>query len=625
MSSDAPAFAKPAGERDAQTKTLDTSFQRLLVGAAGVLLLAMGAIAIYLVYHAYAWSQANLEITFPIAGSFKNALDGKPGFLDEAGLLIGLSMALLYGVLYWITRPRRQTGVDGEAVSSNFTLGITAMAALAVGTVLAYFQVAWASEVATGVMAIFMLLQGLELVVNAFRSYSAIEELDQDVIDLQSTPLGPMLSSIWLAGLRMLFAQSVGLSGKTERGVIARMMPRALVAIAVIAVVVSCFRVVPPGQVAVLERLGAAPTTPVPGQPNMQMLSKDAILQPGLHIGFPWPIDKLVMIPALQLQTTTVGTELHASKEWKGIDFDFWTVRADSQDTPIEDLFVTGDKAPQVLETFVEVQWRVDRPDLFYSLLSHSDFVETNVSTHETKLVPIYEAIIKQCTSFAVTRTFAIHSLEQVMVTDRRETEEHCKDILQKKLDSLGQALGLEGSGIAIDFLTIKDLHPPYWRPDRADPNEQPLGGMLVPTENGFEIREIQGSRTKRGPASAFENVISMSEFKDAIIALAQGERTSRLLDAQGFAAGEKSNAEAYGFDRIARAHGEADRLVKITENMDPKEQTYQLHLMEQRLFYATLSDLLNPVNKIITDPDVKDVQIWQATDKGVVPMVPQR
>ena len=72
--------------------------------------------------------------------------------------------------------------------------------------------------------------KGLELLVNAMRSYSGIEELDQDAVDLQALPLVPMLSSVWLNGLKMLFAQSFGLAQGDggERGVISRMMPRAI-------------------------------------------------------------------------------------------------------------------------------------------------------------------------------------------------------------------------------------------------------------------------------------------------------------------------------------------------------------------------------------------------------------
>jgi len=130
-----------------------------------------------------------------------------------------------------------------------------------VATVLGYFKVSFASEVAAGVIAALMVLQGLELLVNCLRTYSNVEEFDQEAVDLQALPLVPMLGSAWLGGLKMLFAQSVGLSGKEQReaGVFARMMPRALLAMVLIAIAVSCIRVVQPGEVAILERLGSVP------------------------------------------------------------------------------------------------------------------------------------------------------------------------------------------------------------------------------------------------------------------------------------------------------------------------------------------------------------------------------
>ncbi len=79
---------------------------------------------------------------------------------------------------------------------------------------MAYLKVAYAGEVAAGIMAALLVLQGLELLVNAMRSYSGIEELDQDAVDLQALPLVPMLSSVWLNGLKILFAQSFGLAGQ---------------------------------------------------------------------------------------------------------------------------------------------------------------------------------------------------------------------------------------------------------------------------------------------------------------------------------------------------------------------------------------------------------------------------
>jgi len=347
-----------------------------------------------------------------------------------------------------------------------------------------------------------------------------------------------------------------------------------------------------------------------------------------------------VFVPTERLQMTSVGTELHASKAWKGIDFQFWKWRNETEaDKGVEDLFVTGDPgAPQILETFVQVQWRVTDPVTFYSTLSHSEFYEK--AGDSTRALPIYEAIVQQCTSFAVTRVFAIHSLDQVLIGNRREVEEHCREILQQKLDALGKSQGYANCGITVEYLTIKDLHPPYGGPDMPnDPNQRnPIGGMIVTTAGGIHIEPYPNgaSRMARGPASAFEFVISMREFHDQLIAMANGQVTAELNMARGDAESEKNKAEAYRLEKIARAHGDADRLRRMMGDqsdlppeqrkvVSKEDQGRIVSLMKQRLLYDTIRDTFDPVMKIVVDQDAKRVHIYQNSDKGPVPLPPPR
>ena len=293
-----------SGASETELKTLDTGFQRLVTMIAAVVLVVLaGIISWFVIYGNVAWARANPDKAFPIAGAFD-----KPIVVNELGLVIGLAAAGIYVILYFMTRVKRETAGYGEAVNSNFAMGVGGMAALGVATVLAYLNVAYASEVAAGIMAALLLLQGVELLVNSMRSYSGIEEFDQEAVDLQAVPLVPMLSSVWLNALKGLGAQSLGLSGggrgRGEQSVLGRMMPRALGALVVIGIVVSCLRVVRPGEVAVLERLGAK---------EMSADGKQiALLQPGLHLLMPWPIDQLLRIPTQELQEADVGAELHA-------------------------------------------------------------------------------------------------------------------------------------------------------------------------------------------------------------------------------------------------------------------------------------------------------------------------
>ena len=543
-----------SGEREATPAgVLDTGFQRLVVGTAGGILVILAVLAGWLVYGAYAWARANPDKTMPIVGSYSEApetIKGAAAGLNNMGVLVGLASVAIYVVFYVLTRrgKSRKSDEGMEALRGIFTLGILGMGALAVGTGLAYFQVSFASEVAAGVIAAVMGLQGLELLFNSMRSYSGIEELDEEAVDLQRLPLVPMMGSVWLSGLKMLFAQSVGISSKDmrERGVIARMMPRVLAAVVVVAILVSCLRVVQPGEVAVLERLGWAPTN------GDGSLKPEAILHPGLHLGLPWPLVSLRYRPTQQLQETDVGTELHAPKEWKNVDFEFWTVRdAPEGASEQDDLFLTGDRsgsvdgpksAPQILETYVQVLWKVKDPALFYIALSHSDFFQKE--GEQTTALPIYAAIVQQCASYAVTQNFAIHTLDQIMVDDRQEVENHCRAILQDKLDNLK-------CGIEVEYLTIKDLHPPLWKLPQyapADPSVPRIGGNVRFVDGKTVIEDDPQHRAKwaRGPASALEFVTSVRECKPQVIDLGNAENVRVVNRAQGFAAQQESDADQY-------------------------------------------------------------------------------
>ena len=625
---DAPAAATtPSGLEPAEVKTLDSGFQRVLVAIVGVLLSGFAALSAWLVYRVYAWAAANPDQTVPIVGTFK-----EPGrWLNELGVVIGLSAALIYGILYWIT-PEGDPGGYGEATSTNFTLGITAMAAAryrdgaglpAGGVCLGagsrchrVFPVPARPGIDRQLPAELFQHRG----ARSGSHRSAGHPADADAyVGLALRPAAALCPERGYLDARAAGSWSDGTPDATgDRSDDPHRHRRILF----------------PRRAA--RASGGARALGWAAMDEKGQLLSEAILRPGLHLALPWPIDELVYIPTQELQLTNVGTELHTPKEWKGVDFQFWTLRENTEaDADVEDLFFTGDRstsgdneaAPQILETYVQVRGGSPIRRLFYSTISHSEFFQK--SADNTTTMPIYEAIVQQCTSFAVTRAFAIHTLNQIMIGDRREVEEHCRDILQQKLDLLGHEIGLPGSGIHVEYLTIKDLHPPYWRPDRYDPSEPRIGGKIVFTDNGIDIQEDPNrpSRMKRGPASAFEFANSMREFQQQLLSEADAYVTVQMNDAQGFAESEKRRAEADKLDRVARAHGDADRLVKMTEGIDPKEQKYQLELMEQQLLYRTLKDLVDSpnrtfdqVNKIIVDPSVKDVDLYQSTDKGLVP-----
>ncbi|MGN6370199.1 MAG: SPFH domain-containing protein [Phycisphaerae bacterium] len=575
-------------------KTIDTGFQRLLVIITSVVLVGLGCvIGWFLLKATFDWAGMNPDKPFPIAGTFD-----KPVAITELGLVIGLGAAVIYSILYWVTRITRSTVGYGEAVNSNFTIGITGMIAVGVATVLGYLRVAYASEVAGGIVAFLMLLQGLELFVNGLRSYSAIDELDQEAIDLQALPLVPMLSSFWLNGLKMLFAQSVGLaSGTGERGVISRMMPRAIVAMIVVGVIADCFRVVQPGEVAVLERLGQVDIVRQAG--GQITVGKASLLEPGLHVTFPWPIDNLVRIPTATLQEAHVGVEMHDLPGMNKVPFQFWTAGPEPKtEQQVQTQFITGDPgSPQMLDAYVAIYWRVADPAKFYSHISHSDFFEK--SGEGTQALPVYDELVRRCAYFAVTRAMATHTLDHIMVgKERQEVEQHCHRILQDKLDALD-------CGIFIEDLTIKDLHPP----------------------RGHDVVDASSPSGRRlGPASQFEDVVTQREIKEAVIDNAQKQQLTDTTLAQGDAASAISDAQVYQSDRVGTAESEAAQVTNMLGGMDkvtPEKRELLEKLAKLQTKYRSLQDVLSPVNKVVVDPKVKDVQLYQTTNNPFVPRPP--
>ena len=145
-------------------------------------------------------------------------------------------------------------------------------------------------------------------------------------------------------------------------------------------------------------------------------------------------------------------------------------------------------------------------------------------------------------------------------------------------------------------------------------PNKKPL--LITLDEKGLWAVEDDPQRTarkSRGPASAFELVVSMREFKEELINVAQAQAIAVTNQAHGDALSEIANAETYRSEKVAKAHGEADRLLEMSKGMSAGE----LDLLRRKMLYDTAKDLFDPVNKIIVDPAVSDVTIIQNTEKN--------
>ena len=573
---DDTAVVRPMGlDSGGDVKTLETGFQRVVVLLAGVVQLVLAGVILWMVKWGFAAFAADPSKGFPVPAG------------DPLTVVVGVGAAAGYLALLVTGRTEKKLTGQGEAVSGLLTLGLPAMVAVAVAGILTWVKVAYAAETAAGVWAFVLAVQGFELVVNSTRSYAGIEEFDQTPVDLQATPLTPMLTSVWMGGLKLLAGQALGLGGgeRGERGVIARMVPRALVSLVVLAVLVSMIRVVPAGEVAVLERFGVAQGFTDATKVDVDTL-RASLLQPGLHITLPWPIDELVYIPEKRIRMVTVGVEVALSGP-KGMQFHFWTFGQRPESDTLGQ-FVTGDfdletkrVSPQLLESFAGVWWRVKDPALFYKAMSHSDFFAQ--ATGGTRALPIYEAMVQQVAERAMTQSYAMHSGEQIMTTNRREVEAHTQKLMQDQLNALN-------SGIEVVQFNIKDVHPP-------------MGNSVDPS-----------GRQAMGPAMAFEAVVRRRQEMETLISEADAERYRTISTAQADRTTALNQAHGYQAMRLGTAKGEAD---EITAQV--RAFTDSPRVAQSRLLYDRAAAVLPNVPKVILGPGVKPPVVLQEGTGGNV------
>lgn len=539
-----------------EVKTLEIGFQRVLVALTGFTLVGLALCIGWMVTRPFAAAEATRK--FPVAP------------VDPLLLVFVVGAVAVYVALWSVSRRGSRQVREGQAITGLLSLGLPGFIMLGVAALAGYAGVPYVSEIAAGVVALLLVVQGFELLVNSIRSYAGIEEFDQQAVDLHATPLAPMLTSLWIDGLRMLAGESLGMS--RQRGVVARLMPRTLVALVILAILASMIRVVNPGEVAILERLGH-----VRGCPDPAEITKTA-LHPGIHLTLPWPIDRLTYIPHGRVRFVSVGNDVEIEP---GVDFHFWA--SGKKDEDIFSRFVTGDHdnagkpAQQLLETYAVVTWSVRNPGQFYMTLSHSEFASRG------SVRPIYEAMVEELAARAITRAFAECNASDIMAYGRKALEERCLAMLQKELDALR-------SGIEIRQLNIKDVHPPVGNPVQFGPEGQSVAG----------------------PAEAYEAVVQKLEEKETKIIAARTGAYAMKQQALGQAVQEVQGAEAQAWAKRGDAEDKAQRLGKTIRAFAEFPDAAR-----RRVYYDLLNEILPAVPKVIVGPDVGPVDLWPAGRDG--------
>ncbi len=565
------ATTAPAPIAPEDITTLDTGFQRVIVGLTSLGFLVLAAIIAFLVYRDF----AAVSPGHPIVIS--------PVPIDPGAVVAAGTALLIYILLIPFSRPRPDTEGLVDASNSIVILGIPSAVVLLAAVIAVWAKVEYASQAAAIFIGAVLILQAFELGINSIRSHGGIVELEQAGVDLQQLPLVPMLSSGWIVGIKVLVAESIGMasSGTTVVAIFSRLIPRIVIAGFLFVVVLSTAHVVPTGEVGILEHLG------VTTQANLANP-----LQPGLHFLWPWPIDKLQYEPTDKVNLVVVGSEERDKNVLGNNAFSFW-----SQHISIPDQeFLTGDVNPdgspasQLLDGFVAAWWRVKDPGQFFHNVSTSNIIEVGGLTgagSALQLRRMDSALVHQVLLYAITRVFAQNTLKGIMETAVGPVSENIKRDMQDVLDRMK-------TGIVILSVEIKDIHPPRGQ-----------------TQNTAQGRIL-------GPAEAFENVVAQREVQQQLVDAAQTEAYADVAQAQGYAKGKLLAADGYANKVVTIEEGRAKALTVQSEAFSkaaPAAMSWA--------FYQALGKMFGKVNKVVLGPSVTPPEIWQIGHREGSLMVP--
>lgn len=196
--------------------------------------------------------------------------------------------------------------------------------------------------------------------------------------------------------------------------VIRRTAEPLLIALLVVGWLATALTVVAPDEQGIVEHFGV----PQQGAP----------LAPGLHLHWPWPIDRVALVPVRRIQTLHIG---HSGKEKQGPEDVLWA----RQHAKEEYTFLLGN-GRDLIAIGAGVQFRIADP---YAWLYHDR------NPMEALRAIAYRAVMRE----TVGRTLAGTLSENVAVLTSQ-----MRSMMQAEADALGL-------GVRITSLTIGGMHPP--------------------------------------------------------------------------------------------------------------------------------------------------------------------
>ena len=266
--------------------------------------------------------------------------------------------------------------------------------------------------------------------------------------------------------------------------VVRRSLEPLVVGLALLGWLATSFTVVRVGEAALVERLGAL----VGGPP----------LEPGLHLHWPWPVDRVIPLPVQEVQTLSVG---HEGKEEAGPEDVLWAVEHAANEYTL----LLGNGRDLITVDGV-VHFRIRDPRAWRYHCQNP------------------AAALRAIAYRAVMRSTVNRTLDEALSENLAKLAASMRDMVQADADSLGL-------GVEVVAFAIGGLHPPV----RVAPDYQAVvSAELRAVTAGVEATADRTKSTAAAAAAALGSVNAARAAGEEARARAAGEAWSfRTLEAQ--------------------------------------------------------------------------------------------
>ena len=309
----------------------------------------------------------------------------------------------------------------------------------------------------------------------------------------------------------------------------------------------TCLLIVGPEEAAFIERFGK-PT-------NM-----NEPLGPGIHLKWPWPIERVRRYPAKRIQVISIGEFFHESDDDRHLDAIVWT--EDHAKEVYKWMVASREQGTQGelgAEKTVPVSFVTGIIRVYYHITGLYDYVYLHSDAKATLL----QLLHRECTYY-----LASVDVNELLATGRGRALASLRERLQAQADDVRL-------GITIQSVGLQDIHPP---------------------------KEV---------AAKYEEVVGALEKKEAKIWEAKGYAHEAFRQAESGAKVTTAAAEAYKYRRETVTQHEAERFEEL---LVPFLKAPQVFRWRRKLM--AFAEAIGPMRKYIVpawarvnEVDVIDLQ----------------